>query len=229
MHTYFGTVHLSNAGHRKSLTVRNRRKNMKSLNTQSEDSFCKNYIISSKFSISLHLFVHYFYYFFVHWHYSPLWALACRTMSFHFFPICHQLSPSSHSQHLKIPFYFLFPSFPGSSPSSRPFQFLSEDLFGHPILLPFSLGDLTSSSFALLSIVLYFLLCSSLLVLDSSDFSIPRFQIFLLVHGLAIRLVYSPRYFCWFLHRLFHKSWCDCQLLNISTFSFTSFVIVGRF
>ena len=52
-----------------------------------------------------------------------------------FVPICHQLSPSSHSQHLKISFYFLFPSFPGSSPSSRPFQFLSEDLSGHPIFL----------------------------------------------------------------------------------------------
>ena len=51
------------------------------------------------------------------------------------FPICHQLSPSSHSQHLKISFYFLFPSFPGSSPSSRPFQFLSEDLSRHSILL----------------------------------------------------------------------------------------------
>ena len=51
-----------------------------------------------------------------------------------FFPTCHQLSPSSHSQHLKISFFFLFPSFPGSSPS-WPFQFLSEDLFGHPILL----------------------------------------------------------------------------------------------
>ena len=42
---------------------------------------------------------------------------------------------------------------------------------------PFLLGDLTSLSFALLSILLYFLLCSSLLVLDSSDFSIPRFHI----------------------------------------------------
>ena len=42
---------------------------------------------------------------------------------------------------------------------------------------PFSLGDLTSLSFALLSTLLYFLLCSSLLVLDSSDFSIPRFHI----------------------------------------------------
>ena len=49
-----------------------------------------------------------------------------------FFPVCH--SPSSHSQHLKSSFYF-FPSFPGSSPSSRPFQFVSEDLFRHPILL----------------------------------------------------------------------------------------------
>ena len=30
-----------------------------------------------------------------------------------FFPICHQLSPSSHSQHLKVSFYFLFPFFLG--------------------------------------------------------------------------------------------------------------------
>ena len=36
-----------------------------------------------------------------------------------FFPICHQFSPSSHSQDVKISFYFLFPSFPVSSPSSR--------------------------------------------------------------------------------------------------------------
>ena len=51
-----------------------------------------------------------------------------------FVPIYHQLSPSSHSQYLKIFFYFFSPSFPRSSSSSRPFQFLSEDLFGHPIL-----------------------------------------------------------------------------------------------
>jgi len=25
-----------------------------------------------------------FFFFFFHWHYSPLWALACRTMSLHF-------------------------------------------------------------------------------------------------------------------------------------------------
>jgi len=42
-----------------------------------------------------------------------------------FCPIYHQLSPSPHSQHLKISFYFFSPSFPGSSSSSRPFQFLS--------------------------------------------------------------------------------------------------------
>ena len=94
-----------------------------------------------------------------------------------FFPICHQLSSSSQSQHLKISFYFLFPSFPVSSPSSRPFQFLSEDLIWASYPPPFSLGDLTSLPFALLSILLYFLLCSFLLVLDSSDFSIPRFHI----------------------------------------------------
>ena len=95
-----------------------------------------------------------------------------------FFPICHQLSPSSHTQHLKISFYFLFPSFPGSSPSSRPFQFLSEDLFWASYTPPFFPGDLTNLSFALLSILLYFILCSSLLVLDSSDFSIARFHIY---------------------------------------------------
>jgi hypothetical protein len=44
-----------------------------------------------------------FFFFFFHWHYSPLWALACRTRSFHLFPICHQLSPSS-----LIPFSFSF-------------------------------------------------------------------------------------------------------------------------
>ena len=52
-----------------------------------------------------------------------------------FVSIHHQLSPSSHSQHLKISSYFIFPFFPGSSSSPCPFQFLSEDLFGHPILL----------------------------------------------------------------------------------------------
>jgi hypothetical protein len=41
------------------------------------------------------LYYFFFFFFFFHWHYSSLWALACPTRSFHFFPICHQLSPSS--------------------------------------------------------------------------------------------------------------------------------------
>jgi hypothetical protein len=52
-----------------------------------------------------------------------------------FCPICHQLCPFSHSHQFKISFYFFSPSFTGSSSSSRPFHFLSEDLFGHPIFL----------------------------------------------------------------------------------------------
>jgi len=47
-----------------------------------------------------------------------------------FSPVYHQLSPSSHSQHLKISFCFFSPSFRGSSSSFRPFKFLSEDLLG---------------------------------------------------------------------------------------------------
>ena len=88
-------------------------------------------------------------------------------MSFHFFPICHQLCPSSHSQHLKISFYFIFPSFPGSSPSSRPFQFLSEDLF---------LGILSSSipsrcpSQLILCPFIHFTIFFPLLISSSSRF-----------------------------------------------------------
>ena len=108
-----------------------------------------------------------------------------------FFPICHQLSPSSHSQHLKISFYFLFPSFHGSSPSSRPFQLkgtrrVEWRSFWASYPPPFSLGDLTSLSFGLLSILLYFPLYSSLLVLCSSDFSIPLF---------IFSTIYSSKYF----------------------------------
>ena len=94
-----------------------------------------------------------------------------------FFPIYHQLSPSSHSQHLKISFYFFSPSFPGSSSSSRPFQFLNEDLFRHPILLHSLQVTQPTYPLPLLSILLYFLLYSTLLVLDSSYFSIPHLHI----------------------------------------------------
>ena len=111
-----------------------------------------------------------------HWHYSPLWALACRKMSFHFFLF------STNSLHLLIPSTWRSLS----TSSFHPF-------LGLPLLLvPSSswakifLGIVSSSIlsrwpnqliFALLSILLYFLLCSSLLVLDSSNFSIPRFHI----------------------------------------------------
>ena len=44
-------------------------------------------------------FFFFFFFFFFHWHYSPLWALACRTMSFHFFLSAtnslHLLTPST--------------------------------------------------------------------------------------------------------------------------------------
>ena len=91
----------------------------------------------------------FFFFFFFHWHYSPLWALAFRTVSFQFFLSATNSLHHSHSQHLKISFYFLFLSFPGSYPFSRPFQFFSEDFLGilsssilsrwpnHHILCPF--------------------------------------------------------------------------------------------
>jgi len=49
--------------------------------------------------LKLLLCVTYFFFFFFHWHYSPLWALAYRTMSFHFFlsvtNSLHLLTPST--------------------------------------------------------------------------------------------------------------------------------------
>jgi hypothetical protein len=54
---------------------------------------------------------------------------------------------------------------------------LSENLFWASCPLPFSPGDPANLSFAPLSILLYFLLYSTLLVLDSSYFSIPHFHI----------------------------------------------------
>jgi len=83
-----------------------------------------------------------------------------------FCPICHQLSPSSHSQHLKISFYFFSPSFPGPSPLFCPFQFLSEDLFGHPVLLH-SL-QVTQPTYRLP--LIHFTIFSPLLISSSSRF-----------------------------------------------------------
>ena len=117
-----------------------------------------------------------YFFFFFHRHYSPLWALACRTMSFHFFLSAtnsiHLLTPrtcrslSSFSFHLFLGLPLLL--VPSSSSVKK---------FWASYTPPFSVGDLTSFSFALLSILLHFLLCLSLLVLDSSDFSIPHFHI----------------------------------------------------
>ena len=107
------------------------------------------------------------FFFFFHWRYSPLWALACP-----FFPIYHQLSPSSDSQHLKTSSYFFSPSFPGPSPSFCPFQFLSEDLFwaSYP---PFSPGDPANLFFAPLSILLYFSFTQLLLFHSPSSYLGP--------------------------------------------------------
>ena len=49
---------------------------------------------------------------------------------------------------------------------------------------PFCLGDLISLSFARLSILLYFLLCSSLLVIDSPTFPFPVF-IFMTIYSIC--------------------------------------------
>ena len=86
-----------------------------------------------------------------------------------FFPICHQLSPSSHSQHLNISFYFLFPSFPGSS-----LPVLEWRSFCASYPPPFSLGDITSLSFAFYPFYYIFSFCN-----DSSYINIKCKNIWL--------------------------------------------------
>jgi hypothetical protein len=70
-----------------------------------------------------------------------------------FFPIYHHLSPFSHFQHLKIFFHFFSSSIPGFSSSSRHFQFLGEDIFGHPINI--CNGNVNVFDFAQLTFVEY--------------------------------------------------------------------------
>ena len=83
-----------------------------------------------------------------------------------FFPICLQLSPSSHSQHLKISLYFLFPSFPGSSPSSLAFQFLGEELLG---ILSYSILSRWPNQLILCPFIHFTIFCP-LLISSSSRF-----------------------------------------------------------
>jgi len=83
------------------------------------------------------------------------------------------ISPSSHSQHLKISFYFLFQSFSRSSLSSRTFQFLSEDLLG---ILSSSILSRWPNKLILCPFI-HFTIFSPLLISSSSRF---------------LRLSYSP-------------------------------------
>jgi hypothetical protein len=103
-----------------------------------------------------------------------------------FVPIYHQLSPSSHSQCLTISFHFFSPSFLGSSPSSRPFQFLSDDLFGHPILLH-SL-QVTQPTYSLPLYPFYYIFSSIQIFYFSIRPNFP-FPIFI------FRTIYSSKYF----------------------------------
>ena len=111
-------------------------------------------------------------FFFFHLHYSPLWALACRTMSFHFFlsatTSLHLLTPSTWRS-LSTSFFHLFLGLP-------------------PLLVPSSswvkifLGILSSSILSrwpnqlILCPFIPFTIFSPLLISSSSrsDFSIFR-------------------------------------------------------
>ena len=115
--------------------------------------------------------------FFFHWHYSQLWALACRTMSFHFFSYLPPTLSIFSLPALEDLFLLHLSIFSWNFPFFSSLPVLEWRSFWASYPPPFSPGHLTSLSFALLSILLYFLLCSSLIVLDSSDFSIPRFHI----------------------------------------------------
>jgi hypothetical protein len=42
-------------------------------------------LCGNSFFFFFFFFFFFLFFFFFHWHYSPLWALACRTRSFHFF------------------------------------------------------------------------------------------------------------------------------------------------
>jgi hypothetical protein len=94
-----------------------------------------------------------------------------------FFPICHQLCPSYHSQYFEDLFLLLLSIFSWVFlfVSSLPVIEWRSYWASYPLL--FSPGDPTNLSFVPLSILLYFILYSALLVLDSSYFSIPHLHV----------------------------------------------------
>ena len=56
-----------------------------------------------------------------------------------------QLSPSSHSQHFKISFYFLYPSFPGSSPWPRTLPVLEWSIYITQTMLTYLQEEISSN------------------------------------------------------------------------------------
>ena len=104
------------------------------------------------------------FFFFFCWRYSSLWALACRTISLHFSlsitNSLHLLTPITWRSLLLLSilsWVFLFVSF---------LPVLEWKSFSATYPPPFSPGDPANLSFAPLSILLYFLLYSTLLILD---------------------------------------------------------------
>ena len=112
-------------------------------------------------------------FYFFRWRYSPLWALACRTIPLHFSlsitSSLHLLTPSTWRS---LSTSFLHPFLIFLFVSSLPVLEWRSFWASYPP--PFSPGDPAHFSFAPLSILLYFLLYSTLLILDSSYFPFPH-------------------------------------------------------
>ena len=90
------------------------------------------FISSSSYSSSYSSSSSYYYYSICTTSRSGLWPVEqCPPIFSYLLPTLSIFSLPA----LEDLFLFSLSSFPESSPSSRPFQFLSEDLFGHPIFL----------------------------------------------------------------------------------------------
>ena len=113
----------------------------------------------------------------------------CSSISSHLLPTLSIFSLPALEDLFLLPlfiFSWVFPFFPS-------FPVLEWRSFCASYLPPFSLDDLTSLSFALLSILLYFLLCSSLLVLDffyTSNSKMPNFELWHSCCKWAISVLY---------------------------------------